>query len=144
MAVPPQPKIFVTRTAGTNRCCHNASDVESLFASHGFAVLQPETLTLPEQAAVFAQARVVAGFGGSGMFNLLFADALESLIVLNQSSYWGRSEHLFAAALGVESHFFWSVPDYADPAGSYPAHQSAWSFDFAENRAPLEGLLGSL
>ena len=144
VTVPSEPRIFVTRPAGTNRFCRNGPDVESLFASHGFAVVNPEKLTLPEQAAVFAQARVVAGYGGSGMFNLLFADALETVIVLNQSSYWGRSEHLFATALGVESHFFWSVPDEAVPAGSYTAHQSSWKFDFARNRGSLESLLGSL
>ena len=65
------------------------------------------------------------------MFNLLFADALETVIVLNQSAYWGRSEHLFATALGVESHFFWSVPDQAVPSWQLPAHQSDWKFDFA-------------
>ena len=107
VTVPPQPKVFVTRPMGANRSCRNGADVESLFASHGFAVLRPENLTIPEQAALFAQARVVAGFGGSGMFNLLYADALEQVVVLNQSEYWGRSEHLFATALGVDSHFFW-------------------------------------
>ncbi|HET9422055.1 MAG TPA: glycosyltransferase family 61 protein [Nocardioides sp.] len=144
VAVAPRARIFVTRHEGTNRWCRNGAEVESLFASHGFDIVRPETLTLAEQAAVFAQARVVAGYGGSGMFNLLFAGALESLIVLNQSSYWGRSEHLFATALGVDSHFFWSVPDEADPDGGYTAHQSAWKFDFARNRGPLESLLGSL
>ena len=144
VTVPPQPKVFVTRPMGANRSCRNGADVESLFASHGFAVLRPETLTIPEQAALFAQARVVAGFGGSGMFNLLYADALEHVLVLNQSEYWGRSEHLFATALGVDSHFFWSVPDGGHPAGSYPAHQADWEFDFAGNRELLESLLGSL
>jgi capsular polysaccharide biosynthesis protein len=140
-AVPPTPKIFVTRRPERNRCCRNGSDVEALFAEQGFAIVRPETMPIPEQAALFARARVIAGFGGSGMFNLGYAEALETLIVLNQSAYWGRSEHLFAALLGVDSHFFWSDPDPGHAEGSYEEHQSAWEFDFARNSAPLERLL---
>ncbi len=144
VTVAPQPKIFVTRASDSNRFCRNAADVESLFVSRGFAVIRPETFTIPEQAAVFAQARVVAGFGGSGMFNLLYADALEHVVVLNHSAYWGRSEHLFATAHGVDSHFFWSDPDAGPEASSYQAHQADWDFDFSANREALESLLGSL
>lgn len=144
VSVPPSPKIFVTRRRRGNRVCRNGAEVEALFARHGFAVVRPETIPVPEQAALFAQAEVVAGFGGSGMFNLLFADVLETLIVLNQSAYWGRSEHLFAAALGVDSHFFWSDPDPGHPDGSYEAHQASWTFDFDRNAASLTDLLRSL
>ena len=142
--VPSQPKIFVTRRPGGNRTCRNGAEVEALFARHGFAVVRPEKLTIPEQAALFAQARVVAGFGGSGMFNLMYADRLEHVVVLNQSAYWGRSEHLFATAFGVDKHVFWSRPDPGHEQGSYEAHQSNWEFDFAQNREALESLLTGL
>jgi capsular polysaccharide biosynthesis protein len=141
----PAPKIFVTRRReGGNRYCRNVGDVEALFARHGFEIVQPETLAIPGQAALFAQARVIAGFGGTALFNLVYADALETLIVLNQSAYQARNEQLFAALLGVDSHFFWSDPDEGHPEGSYAAHQSAWEFDFARNQAPLARLLSTL
>ena len=87
---------------------------------------------------------MVAGFGGSGMFNLMYADTLEHVVVLNQSAYWGRSEHLFATALGVDKHVFWSQPDPGHDEGSYEAHQWKWEFDFAQNREALETLLTGL
>jgi capsular polysaccharide biosynthesis protein len=140
-ALPETPKIFVSRRRGGNRFCRNTDDVERLFSRHGFVIVRPEWLSIPEQAALFAQARAVAGFGGSGMFNLLYAESLENLIVLNQSQYWGRSEHLFAAVLGVDSHFFWSEPDPLHDPGSYEAHQADWEFDFARLEGPLVDLL---
>ena len=143
VTVPPAPKIFVTRRRG-NRRCHNSDAVETLFSQHGFVIVQPELLSIPEQAAVFAQARVVAGFGGSGMFNLLYDEALETVIVLNQSAYWGRSEHLFASLLGADTHFFWSDPDDGHPEGSYEAHQSPWEFDFGRHDEPLTRLLSTV
>ncbi len=143
-SVPQTEKLFVTRPPGSNRFCRNFEAVDSLFERRGFSILRPETLTVPEQAALFAQARVIAGFGGSGMFNLVYAHALETVIVLNQSAYWGRSEHLFATALDVDSHFFWSDPDPGHVEGSYAGHQSDWEFDFSRDGVPLEQLLGDL
>jgi capsular polysaccharide biosynthesis protein len=107
-------------------------------------IVRPERHGIPEQAALFAQARVVAGFGGSGMFNLLYAESLETVIVLNQSAYWGRSEHLFAALHGADTHVFWSEPEGGHPEGSYEAHQAAWEFDVGLHRAPLTRLLDSV
>ena len=120
--------------------------MEAIFAAHGFAVVSPEYLTIPEQAATFAAARVVAGFGGAGMFNLVYARALDTVIVLNQWAYEARNEHLFAAAHGARLHTFWSAPDVDHPPGrsTYTAHQSGWAFDMAHLEQPLNALLESL
>ena len=136
-------RIFVTRRTGKRRCT-NAGRVERFFAARGFTIVAPELLTLAEQAALFAGARVVAGFGGAGMFNLAYAESVETVIVLDQWAYQARNEHLFAAAHGAEVHTFWSRPDRDHPAGgfSYRAHQSRWRFDFAGHRAHLDRLLG--
>lgn len=144
---PSHPKIFVSRSAlGKNRSCRNAAEVEEVFRSHGFVIIRPERLDLAEQAGVFAHAEVVAGFGGSGLFSLMYAEKQPTVIVLNQESYDARNEHLFATVLGCDAHYFWSAPDIAQPAGgwSYEAFQSTWEFDFERNRADLERLLKSL
>jgi capsular polysaccharide biosynthesis protein len=120
--------------------------VEKLFVAHGFTVVAPEELSLAEQVSVFAAARVVAGFGGAGMFNLAYARSVETVIVLDQWAYQARNEHLFAAALGADLHCFWSRPKRDHPPGgfSYRAHQSRWKFDFASNGRPLSRLLEGL
>ena len=137
--------IFVSRREG-QRPVHNVDEVERFFADAGFTIVLPGRLTLPEQAATFAGARVVAGFGGTGMFNILFCERLETMVVLNQSAYQARNEELYAAVHGADSHFFYSNPDLEHPPGgySYAAHQSPWSFDFERNGAELRTLLDSL
>jgi len=140
------PKIFVTRREG-KRLCSNFPEVEALFAAHGFEIVSPETLSIPEQVAMFAGARVVAGFGGAGMFNLVYAEAVQTVIVLDQWAYQARNEHLFAAAHRARLHCFWNRPMKDHPPGgfSYRAHQSGWTFDFESNgdhlRQVLEGLV---
>ncbi len=139
------PPIFVTRHQW-NRPCSNVEDVERFFAERGFAIVVPEELTVAEQVAMFAGARVIAGLGGAGMFNLAYAEAVEHVIVLNQSAYRARNEHLYAAARGAELHSFWSSPERDHPAGGYSrrAHQSPWAFDFEQNAAQLDRLLERL
>ncbi|MDE0775805.1 MAG: glycosyltransferase 61 family protein [Nocardioides sp.] len=122
-------RIFVTRRGG-NRTCRNVEQVEALFEAAGYTVVFPGPLPLEEQVALFAGARVVAGFGGAGMFNLAYAERLESVVVLNQWAYEARNEQLFAAVHGAACHTFWSPPDVDHDGGrSYQAHQSSWEFD---------------
>jgi len=141
----PAPHVFVTRR-GFNRPCSNHAEVERFFADRGFVVVAPEELSVAEQVQTFAGARVIAGFGGAGMFNLAYAGAVETVIVLNHSAYHARNEHLYAAVLGAQLHTFWSRPDLDHPPDrlSYRAHQSAWAFDFDRNGGPLARLLDEL
>jgi capsular polysaccharide biosynthesis protein len=139
------PRIFVTRR-GHNRPCSNVEEVEKFFADRGFAVITPEDLSVVDQVRTFAGARVIAGFGGAGMFNLAYADSLETVILLNQSAYHARNERLYAAVLGAELHTFLSKPLHDHPPGrtSYRAHQSAWTFDFDLNAPPLDRVIEGL
>jgi capsular polysaccharide biosynthesis protein len=137
--------IFVTRSGGA-RACRNLADVERVFADAGFAVVHPGGMTLPQQATLFAGARVVAGFAGTGMFNLAYAHAAQHVVVLSQDSYDARNEHLFAAAHGAAIDYFFSPADIAHPAGgwSYEAFHSPWSFDFDRHGDALDALLRGL
>lgn len=138
------PCIFVSRRPSLKgRSCRNAAAVEAFFARHGFAVVFPEELDLAEQAAVFGNAKVVAGFAGSGLFNILYAGDLTTLIVLSHEGYTARNEHLYTMALGCTTHYFWSTPDVPPPPGGWsPAsYISAWEFDFDRNGQELEQLL---
>lgn len=142
---PEYRRIFVSRRVG-NRHCRNIDEVEEFFVSHGFEIIHPERLEVSQQAGVFANAGVIAGFGGSGMFNLLYAKNLSTLIVLNHEAYDARNEHLLASVLGVDSHYFWSPPDLSQPENgwSYDAFQSGWAFDFDRNGLELERVLKGL
>jgi capsular polysaccharide biosynthesis protein len=143
----PTDRLFVSRrAAAANRSCRNAPEVEAVFARHGFTIIYPEELDLAQQAYLFRDARVVAGFGGSGLFNIFNSQALEHLVVLNHESYTARNEHLYAAVLGCTEHYFWSPADIAHPTNrwSAEAYYSGWEFDFERNLDQLTELLNSL
>lgn len=138
---PVHDRIFVSRSdSDGSRTCRNIREVEDWFRERGFAIVYPGELELSMQAGVFGNARVVAGFGGSGMFNVLFSRRLETMIVLNHEAYTARNEHLFASVLGVDTHYFWSTPDVAQPPDGWSskAYYSGWAFDFARNGNDLQ------
>ncbi|MEP9385001.1 glycosyltransferase family 61 protein [Nocardioides cheoyonin] len=134
-------KIFVSRGEGArNRVCRNQPEVEAFFAERGYAVVVPERLSLPDQVHLFRGAKVIAGFAGSAMFNLMYSHNAEKVVVLGHEAYIARNELLYAAMLGVEAHFFWSAPDNVPAEGrfDYAAYQGSWAFDFEQHAAELD------
>lgn len=150
MADPDAPtydRLFVSRSDSVwARKCHNLADVEQFFEDHGFTVVYPEKLDLSVQAGIFQSARVIAGFGSSAMFNLMYAEKVQHLILLCQEAYTARNEYLYASVLGPNVHYFWSAPDIPrDPLRYNPkAFTSDWTFDFQRNRVPLERVLSEV
>ena len=146
-SAPSYDRIFVSRARRwSHRTCRNAADVERLFESFGFTVIYPENHPIGVQAAIFARAMVIAGFGGSAMSNLLHARSMRTLIVLSHESYISRIEHLYSVLLGCEVHYFWSAADSEHPAEGFSQEAlfSDWEFDFARHRVALTDLLASL
>ncbi|WP_079569823.1 glycosyltransferase family 61 protein [Krasilnikoviella flava] len=144
---PTWDRVFVSRKDRYgNRRCLNRVEVEDYFAEAGFQVIYPEEFSLGRQAEIFARARAVAGFGGSAMFNTLFAENLEHMIVLTQEAYTARNEALIALPLGVRMHYFWNQPRIPHPPGGWAeeAYKSDWTFDFSRHRSELSGLVRSL
>jgi len=89
---------------------------------------------------------VRSGFGGSALFNILYCQHLQTLIVINHESYTARNEHLYALLKGADIHYFWSDPDINHPADGWTeeAFRSPWEFDVERNREPLTELLRHL
>ncbi len=137
-------RIFVTRRSG-NRLCRNHAQVEELFTAEGFDIVLPAELTVAQQAATFARAEVVAGFGGTGMFNLIFAGNRPDVVILNHTSYDARNEQLVASLIGARTHWFWSDAERAQPGSrfSYKSFQSPWEFDWSQ-AGELRDLLRTL
>ncbi|WP_019136649.1 glycosyltransferase family 61 protein [Cellulomonas massiliensis] len=131
-------KIFVSRRPSGKRDCLQAPELEQLFADAGFAVVFPEQYPYAEQRALFAQARVVAGFAGSGMFNMMFAPGAR-VIVISGDSYTAANEELFAAANANDIHFFWGRSLVPTVGGRYDvkAFKSNWTFDLPRFRDEL-------
>lgn len=142
---PSAERIFVTRRSG-HRLCHNWAEVEHEFENAGFTVVEPSRLSLPQQARAFGDAKVVGGFGGTGMFNLIFATQSPTVVFLGHSAYDARNEELITAVRGCDIHYLWSEPDQQQPADGfdYKAFQSSWTFDLTRHGSVLRDLLHSL
>ncbi|RHA38882.1 glycosyltransferase family 61 protein [Cellulomonas rhizosphaerae] len=143
-AAPPtdNERIFISRRTSGKRDCIETPEVERYFAAAGFSVIYPEEHGYAEQRAMFSRARIVAGFGGSGMFNMMFAPSAR-IIIISGDAYTAANEFLFAAANGNELHYFWGTSTIRPPKpGAYlhEAFQSDFHFDvhaFAPELAPL-------
>jgi capsular polysaccharide biosynthesis protein len=138
-------RIFCARKT-TKRRCRNTRDVEAVFASRGFQVIYPEDFPLPEQAAMFRHAEVVAGYAGSALFTLAFCETPKRVIMISSEAYRARNEYMIASVLGHELNILWCRPDAPQAANEpkIPGQFIAFTFDFAREGRYLEELLASL
>ncbi|CAA9363310.1 MAG: hypothetical protein AVDCRST_MAG36-2825 [uncultured Nocardioidaceae bacterium] len=130
-------RIFCSRKI-KKRACHNARDVDALFARHGFEVVFPEEFPLPEQAAMFHEAEVVAGFAGSALFNVMFSDRAKHLVAVASETYTPRNEYLISALRGHRLDMSHSRPDEDDPKYQSKRFMSSFTFDFEREGQWLE------
>jgi capsular polysaccharide biosynthesis protein len=136
-------RIFVTRDPNGLRPCRNADQVEELFAEYGFDIVRPEQLTIRQQVDIFADADVIAGFGGSGLFGAVYSTRPGRRIVISSTGYLARNEWAIAGIKGDDYHHFFGEPEVrpADTDEKWRAFQSPYSFDFARDGAALTALL---
>jgi capsular polysaccharide biosynthesis protein len=129
-------RIFASRRLA-KRGCRNAAEVEEFFRRYGFTVVYPEEWPLAEQVAIFAAAEVVAGFGGSGLFQLALVKEPKRVIVLSHDSYHARNDYFMAIVRGHRVDAITSVADR-------PEFQSSFAFDFDREGEYLRSILHTL
>ncbi len=136
-------RLFVSRSADLNRSCRNAPEVEKLFESYGYTTVRPEQLDIPGQVDLFADAEVIAGFGGSAMFNMIYCENPGKRIVLAPNGYRARNEYLISALHGNDYYHFFCPAEFEETKGHWnrKAFFSPFTFDFARDGAALERLL---
>ena len=64
------------------RTVKNQKVIEKLLSRRGFEVVDPSTLTLPEQRELFSSAEIVVGASGAVMTNYLFMRPGSAVIAL--------------------------------------------------------------
>jgi capsular polysaccharide biosynthesis protein len=139
----PTRRLFVTRDPALNRSCRNAGVVEQVFETHGYEIVRPEQFDIPTQVDMFTGADVVAGFGGSGMFNTIYCDRPGKRIVIAPYSYSARNEYLISALRGDDYRHFFCPSDIDHPVGTWSrkAFFASFAFDFDRDGAALEQAL---
>ena len=101
-----------------------------MFDRLGFTVIYPEDLDFGTQVSLFQQAEVVAGFGGSGLFNTMFAPN-RTVLILTGDSYTPNNEYLIKSVIGGDLHYFWADSQIKHPprGWTWAAFQSNFVFD---------------
>jgi capsular polysaccharide biosynthesis protein len=94
----------------------------------------------------FRRADVVAGFGGSGLFTLMFRCKPATVIIVEPGSYTSVNEYLISSVLGNVQYQIDSEPDVTHPPGgwSWDAFRSGFTFDFENEGRDLDRILSSL
>jgi hypothetical protein len=148
-ATRPSRRLYVSRRDAKphRRWVDNEPDVEALFASRGFEIVSMRDCPLPEQARMFASARVVAGASGAGLADIVFSPPGTHVITLvsDELLRWyaaeGQSRALWvsptASAGGELAQLGDSPRFYAHVAAAFG--QISHSF-VGPDRVPLEAL----
>jgi len=142
---PQDDRIFISRRLA-KRSCRNAPEVEEVFVRHGFKLVYPEDLSLPDQVAMFRRARVVGGFAGSGLFNICFSPEPTTVIQLGHEAYSANNEYLIASVLGHDLVSVVSGIDRTEDEErrNVPRFQSSFTVDLEREGRFLRDVLAGL
>lgn len=93
-------RLFVERPLG-RRGIENKSEAISILNSFGFSVVELESLTISEQAQLFASAEIVVSPHGAGLSNLIFCQKGTTVIEIFGERYGTPAFAILAASLGL-------------------------------------------
>jgi capsular polysaccharide biosynthesis protein len=142
----PSPRrIFVSRRH-RKRACTNREEVEGLFRRHGFEVVFPEEMPVPDQVKLFHDADVVAGFAGSATFTVLFSDRPKHLVLISSVNYRAANEYMIAAVRGhrLDVATCQATVARGDGVDRKVAFRSSFTVDMEREGAWLEGVLAEI
>ncbi|NTV94337.1 MAG: glycosyltransferase family 61 protein [Thiobacillus sp.] len=100
--------VYIERGKGSPnaRYFRNNAELHRLLAGHGIRSVDPQALSLAEQIAVFANARVVISAHGAGLTNIIFRGSAPCTVVeLFNPSFGTPHYYLTALQHGFEYHW---------------------------------------
>lgn len=106
--------LYVTRRAGLSsknkRYAINTSQIEESLSDLGFEIIRPETMTAAEQIQIFAQARMVVGPSGAGMFNTVFCSPGTRIIDIESETHWWHAHCNLFSSLHLDYSIYCARP----------------------------------
>lgn len=93
-------KIYLSRRGAARRRFDNEAELQMALEARGFVSIQPETLTVAEQAKLLSSARCVVAPHGAALTNLVFAPPGALLLELFHPQHKNRCYVNLAAACG--------------------------------------------
>lgn len=136
-------RIFCSRRH-EKRSATNTAAIEAFFADRGFEIVFPEDFSLGEQVQLFRSATELAGFGGSGMFNLAFVPQPKRVLLVSAETYVAQNEGMLAAINGHQLNVAWcrtEVRPTADRKSRHLLLQTPFTFDEAREGRFIDEVL---
>lgn len=138
-------KLFIARPVTGGRKCLNPDRMEETFKKSGFEFFNPENHSWEDQISTFCQAKYIAGYSGSGLFNTMFTDNTKRLISIGSDSYTAVNEHLFCAVKNIHLDYIWadSLIKHGN-SWSVRAFMSDYEFNYERDEKYLANILNNL
>ena len=127
----PRRRIYVARSDAKKRRLLNEEAVLPVLERHGFEIVAPGTLSFRDQAALFAQAEIIAGPHGAGLTNILFAPPGADVIEISPADKITIAYPMLAKCAG---HRFTGI------IGTRGDRQEHFTVDIAEFGAKLDAI----
>ena len=97
-------RVYVSRLSRSNlgspRTMQNEAELIERLKGMAFQIVNPETLSVPEQIRVFSFASMVVGPSGSGMFNVVFCHPETKIIDIESEPHWIHAHICLFASCG--------------------------------------------
>ena len=121
-------RIYISRNNSRYRRVFNEEEVISKLSQLGFVYIEPESMTLTEQIAIFAHAKVVIAAHGSGLTNIMFCRPGTKVIELVSPNYIRHYYWAISQQLGLE-HYYLKGEDFT----CYPIRQLMYQNPLTED-----------
>ncbi|MEE9322811.1 MAG: glycosyltransferase 61 family protein [Granulosicoccus sp.] len=126
MPATPLRRLYISRGSSGARGISNEEDLIAHLAQRGFEVVRAESMTVREQAVLFAEAQVVLGPHGAGFSNIAFCQPGTTVIELFSAHmapcFWVISE---VTGLRHAVHFCGDFDETNRPSANEHYHRSA-------------------
>lgn len=127
----PSRRLYISRKAA-ERAIVNEAELLPILEKRGFEILQPETMTFEQQVAAFAEAEILAGPHGAGMYNGMFMQPGSMVLEIMNVVRWELSAQRLARLLDVEHwHIHAENRDFAD----WKTYVNSKEFELSLDRA---------
>jgi capsular polysaccharide biosynthesis protein len=138
-------KIYLSRRGNPKRQFLSEERLESILRGRGFAIIQPETMPVREQIALFAGAAVVAGCTGAAFANVTYCDPGAIVLEIQPRTMhqlWVRNICLMMGLKWAPYHCGSREPDQPVVHGGQvrPEVDITFDFDLDEFLAYLDGI----
>lgn len=137
------PLVWVQRSG--RRRVRNEDDLLPVLARHGVEVMEDGRYSVPEQVAIFRDARVVVAPHGAGLTNLLHAPAGTTVLELFGPGYSQDCFRWMSTVLGMDHHVLATAGAARAVSGDAGTdHHTAVEEDFDVDPADLDAALTSI